>query len=81
MQDSEILQILKTAEEDTKWFSEKYEELRIKYDGKVVALKNRDVFDDAESVAELVEKVRKKGEDAAYMLIETIPRKDVSFIL
>jgi hypothetical protein len=81
MQDSEILQILKVAEEDTKWFSEKYEELRDKYEGKVVAIKNRDVVSDADSVEELVEKVQKKGEDTAYLLIETIPRKDVSFIL
>jgi alkanesulfonate monooxygenase SsuD/methylene tetrahydromethanopterin reductase-like flavin-dependent oxidoreductase (luciferase family) len=81
MQDSEILQILKAAEEDGKWFSEKYKELRTKYEGKVVAIKNKNVVGDAESVEELVDEVKKKGEDAAYILIETIPPKDVSFIL
>lgn len=80
-QDSEILEILKIAEEDSKWFSEKYEELRTKYEGKVVAIKNKNVLGDANSVDELLDKVGKKGEDAAYVLIETIPPKDVSFIL
>jgi hypothetical protein len=80
-QDSEILEILKIAEEDSKWFSEKYEELRTKYEGKVVAIKNKIVLGDANSVDELLDKVGKKGEDAAYVLIETIPPKDVSFIL
>ena len=80
-QDSEILEILKIAQEDSKWFSEKYEELRTKYEGKVVAIKNKIVLGDANSVDELLDKVGKKGEDAAYVLIETIPPKDVSFIL
>jgi hypothetical protein len=80
-QDSEILEILKIAEEDGKWFSEKYEELRTKYEGKVVAIKNKNVLGDANSVDELLDKVGKKGEDIAYLLIETIPPRDVSFIL
>jgi alkanesulfonate monooxygenase SsuD/methylene tetrahydromethanopterin reductase-like flavin-dependent oxidoreductase (luciferase family) len=81
MQDSEILEALKVAEEDSKWFSEKYKELRTKYEGKVVAIKNKNIVGDAESVEELLDEVKKKGEDAAYILIETIPPKDVSFIL
>lgn len=81
MQDSEILEILKIAEEDSKWFSEKYKELQAKYEGKVVAIKNKNVVGDADSVDELLDKVGKKGEDAAHILIETIPPRDVSFIL
>ncbi len=80
-QDSEILQILKVAEEDSKWFSEKYEQLQAKYEGRVLGIKNKNVVGDAESVEELLNTVQKKGEDTAYMLIETIPAKDVSFIL
>jgi len=81
MEDSEILQILKVAEEDSKWFSEKYEQLQTKYEGRVLGIKNKTVVGDAESVEELLNTVQKKGEDTAYMLIETIPGKDVSFIL
>jgi len=81
MEDSQILQILKVAEEDSKWFSEKYEELQGKYEGKVLAIKDKKVVGNAESVEELMDMVQKKGEDTAYVLIETIPPKDVTFIL
>jgi len=81
MQGSEILQILKVAEEDSKWFSEKYEQLQTKYEGRVLAIRNKNVVGDAESVHQLLDILQEKGEDAAYMLIETIPPKDVSFIL
>jgi len=80
-EDSEILRILKVAEEDSKWFSEKYEQLQTKYEGRVVAIRNKDVVGDADSVEGLLDVVQKKGEDIAYILIETIPGKDVSFIL
>jgi len=79
--DTEILEKLKIAEEDSKWFSEKYDDLRQKFEGKVVAVKNKNIIGDAESVEELLDMVQKKGEDTAYLLIETIPAKDVSFIL
>lgn len=81
MEDSEILNVLKIAGEDSKWFSEAYEQLRSKYEGKVVAIKNKAIIGHAESVEELLDVVQKKGEDAAFLLIETIPSKDVSFIL
>ena len=81
MQDSDVLKILIVAGEDSKWFSEKYEELQTKYEGRVLAIRNKSVVGDAESVERLLDVVQKKGEDAAFMLIETIPSKDVSFIL
>lgn len=81
LKDSEILEILKTAEEDGKWFSERYEELRIKYEGKVLAIRNKNVVGDATSTDELLKMIDKKGEDSVFVLIETIPTKDVSFIL
>ena len=81
LKDSEILKILKIAEEDSKWLSEKYEELRVQYGGKVVGVRNRNIVGEAESTDELLQKIEKKGEDTAFVLIETIPTKDVSFIL
>jgi hypothetical protein len=81
LNDSEILEKLKIAEEDGKWFSEQYEQLQPKYEGRVLGIKNKNIVGDAESVEELLNVVQKKGEDTAYMLIETIPAKDVSFIL
>lgn len=81
MQDSEILQILKVAEEDSKWVSEKYEELQEKYEGRVLAIKNKSVVGNAESIEELLEIIKEKGEDASLILIETVLPKNVSLIL
>jgi len=81
MEDSQILEILKRSEEDSRWVSEKYEELRDKYEGKVFAVRNRDVISYADTVEELVETLEKMGEDVGFLLIETVPPRDLSFIL
>lgn len=80
-QDSEILQALKVAEEDSRWFSEKYEQLQAKYEGRVLGIRNKNIVADAESVDELLDVMQKKGEDTTHVLIETIPARDLSFIL
>jgi hypothetical protein len=81
MEDSQILEILKKSEGDSKWVSEEYDKLRTKYEGKVFAVKNKTVLSHADTVEELVEKLENMGEDVGFLLIETIPRKDLSFIL
>jgi len=81
MEDSQILEILKKSEGDSKWVSEEYDKLRTKYEGKVFAVKNKTVLSHADTVEELVEKLENMGEDVRFLLIETIPRKDLSFIL
>jgi hypothetical protein len=81
MEDSQILEILKKSEGDSKWVSDEYDKLRTKYEGKVFAVKNKTVLSHADTVEELVEKLENMGEDVGFLLIETIPRKDLSFIL
>jgi hypothetical protein len=81
MEDSQILEILKKSEGDSKWVSEEYDKLRTKYEGKVFAVKNKTVLSHADTVKELVEKLESMGEDVGFLLIETIPRRDLSFIL
>ena len=81
MEDSQILEILKKSEEDGKWVSEEYDKLRTKYEGKVFAVRNKNVLSYADTVEELVEKLEKMGEDIGFLLIETIPPRDLSFIL
>jgi hypothetical protein len=81
MEDSQILEILKKSEGDSKWVSEEYDKLRTKYEGKVFAVKNKTVLSHADTVEELVEKLENMGEDVGFLLIETIPRRDLSFIL
>jgi len=81
MEDSCILAILKKSEEDSRWVSEEYEELRNKYEGKVFAVRNKNVISHADTVEELVRKLEKMGENVGLLLIETIPPRDLSFIL
>ena len=81
MEDSQILEILKKSERDSKWVSEEYDKLRTKYEGKVFAVKNKTVLSHADTVEELVEKLENMGEDVGFLLIETIPPRDLSFIL
>jgi len=81
MKDSQILEILKKSEGDSKWVSEEYDKLRTKYEGKVFAVKNKTVLSHADTVEELVEKLENMGESIGFLLIETIPPRDLSFIL
>jgi len=81
MENSQILELLKTLEKDSEWVSEKYEQLREKYEGKVFAVKNRNVICYADTIEELLDKLEKKGENASFLLIEAIPPRNTSFIL
>jgi hypothetical protein len=81
MEDPQILEILRKSEGDSKWVSEEYDKLRTKYEGKEFAVRNKNVLSDADTAEELVAKLEDMGEDVGLVLIETIPRKDLSFIL
>jgi hypothetical protein len=81
MEDPQILEILKKSEGDSKWVSEEYDKLRTKYEGKVFAVRNKTVLSHADTAKELVKKLENMGEDIGFVLIETIPRRDLSFIL
>ena len=81
MEDCQILEILKKSEGDSKWVSEEYDKLRTKYEGKVFAVRNKTVLSHADTAEELVKKLENMGEDIGFVLIETIPRRDLSFIL
>ncbi|MCD6248128.1 MAG: hypothetical protein J7J17_01560 [Hadesarchaea archaeon] len=81
MEDTKILELLKNLEESNKWVSENYDNLRKKFEGKVLAIKNKEVVHEAETVESLLDELKKRGEDPAFLLMETIPSRDVSFIL
>ena len=80
-QDAEILKSLSKAAEDSEWVSKNYDELRKKYEGKVFAVRNKKVIEGADTVEKLRMELEAKGEDVAFLLIESIPPKDASFIL
>jgi hypothetical protein len=67
-------------EEDSAWVTQHYEKLR-KYEGKVVAVKNKTIIAVSESIEGLLKELEAKKENTAWLLLEAIPPKDVSFIL
>jgi len=81
MEDPEVLEILKRSGKDSEWFSKNYETLRSKFEGKILAIKNNDVVSEADTVEELLDKLEEKKENVGFLLIETIPPKNLSFIL
>lgn len=81
MDDSQILEILKRAEKDSRWLSENYEEIQSKYGGKILAIKDNQVVCEGDTMDEVLNKLGEKGENIGFLLIENIPPKDVSFIL
>ncbi len=81
MAEKELLKLLRRCEEDGKWVSEVWDELKEKYEGKVFAVKNKRVLEVADTVEELLNKLEEKGEESAFLLIEAVPPKDASFTL
>ncbi len=79
--DTDILKTIEATEKSRNWISKHYDELRVKYEGKVFAVKGEDVVDSSDSVTTLLEDVKKKGEDTALLVIESIPQKGVAYIL
>ncbi len=71
---------LERLEEDSAWVTQHYESLK-KYQGKVVAVKNKDIIAVSENLDTLLEELEKKKDNPACLLLEAIPPKNVSFIL
>lgn len=70
---------LERLEADSAWVTQHYDRLE-KYQGKVVAIKNKGIIAVSENLETLLEELEKK-EKPACLLLEAIPPKNVSFIL
>lgn len=81
MEDYKIIELLKKAQENSEYVSKNFDELRKKYEGKVFAVKDQKVIHDAKKIEDLLRGLEEKGEDMAFLLIESIPPKNLSFIL
>lgn len=79
--ETQILELLETSEADSKWVSEKYDELQKRYEGKVFAVKNKTILSHADTIEELLSELEKKSENMGFLLIEAVPPRNVSFIL
>ena len=79
--DDQILKILEEAEINSKWVTEKYDELKRMYEGMVFAVKDKKVIHATETMEELLDEMEKRDENMAFLLIESVPSSDLSFIL
>jgi len=79
--DTEILEALEKTEKNRNWIGEHYGELRTKYEGKVFAVKDEAVIESSGNITDLLENVKKKGEDSSLLLVDSIPPKGVVYIL
>ncbi len=71
---------LKMLDDDSQWVTENYDKLR-KYEGKIIAVKNQKIIQVSDTLEHLLKKLEEKKENSAFLLIEAIPPKGVSFIL
>ncbi|MDG6991535.1 MAG: hypothetical protein JRM99_09010 [Nitrososphaerota archaeon] len=79
--DAEVLEAIEKTEKNRKWIARNYDKLRTQYEGRVFAVKDENVLESSDNVEHLLENVSKKGEDTALLVIESIPRKGVAYIL
>jgi hypothetical protein len=71
---------LMMLDNDSQWVTENYDKLR-KYEGKVIAVKNQEIIEVSDTLEHLLRKLEERKENSAFLLIEAIPPKGVSFIL
>lgn len=76
---SEDFQILSEAEKNGLWFIKNFPELEKKMAGKLVAIKDQKIIASADTVEELLEKLR--GIDLRKVLIVAIPSEEFASIL
>ncbi len=77
----DIGDILQKTEKSNEWIRKHYEELKAKHEGEVFAVKDEKLVASNKDIMGLLEDVKKKGEDPMFLVIGSIPRKGVSFIL
>ena len=66
---------------DVAWLSSHYEEIREKYEGKLIAVKNGKVILSADNIEELIRGLEEMNEDPALVLVSGVPSEEISFIL
>jgi hypothetical protein len=75
------LQLLKEMSVNENFLKEKYSELRKDYPDEFVAIKNGEVKANAPKVKILMKKLKEKGIDSAFVIIEFIHKKGTLLIL
>jgi hypothetical protein len=77
----EMLQSLEKFEKDSKWFAEKYDELKNKYKGKFVLIKDSKVVASGNSMEEIKQKAEKENIDLSESVVEFVPSVEIAIII
>lgn len=72
---------LNEFEEDSRWFYENIGLLREKYNGKFVAIKNKNILAADKDINAVISVIAQKGENPAYIIIEFVYPEGVVILL
>jgi len=78
---SEEKRILEKIEEEESYFNSHYEDFLERYEGLILAIKDRKVIEAEETIEKLLEKLEKKGVNIYETFITSLPKKSIAFIL
>ncbi|MEE9116380.1 MAG: hypothetical protein V3U09_05720 [Thermoplasmata archaeon] len=73
--------LLKQLGEDSRWIRENIKMLRRRFEGKTFAVQMKKVIASNDSILLLLEELEREGVNVEDILIESIPPRDVAFIL
>jgi len=68
-------------EKDADWFQEEIDSLANKYEGKMLAVKNKSILTSSDNIDDLIKAIEEKGEDPSVTFVSSIPPRDIVFIL
>ncbi|MHC4444380.1 MAG: DUF5678 domain-containing protein [Planctomycetota bacterium] len=77
----EAMAMLEKAEGDNAWLQEHFEEIQKEHPNEFVAMSEGEVIAEGRSSVDVVNEVKRKGENPAVVLIEFIPEKGLILIL
>jgi len=75
------LRKLRRFDRDLAWFQSHYDDLKKKYKGEYVAVKDRMVIDHDENLTALFDRLKEKREDISSLVVEFISEEKVEYIL
>ena len=77
----QMLQSLEKFERDSKWFSKNYDELKKKYKGKFVLIKNSRVVASGNNMRDIKQKAEEEGIELSESLVEFISSVETAIII
>lgn len=68
-------------EEDSRWVTERLEDIKKEFEGKVFAVRKKSIIASDDNIEVLIRKLEESGENMDEVFIDSIPPKDLVFIL